>query len=197
MADEKRIIMLIGMMGAGIEGAEGEAINAFRLASRALKENGLSWREIAEKAFAPEAVQKISLQEFYEQKRKQEERERSERRASENQRKEKNPGEDKQGKYGHERARNFYERTGKTGLNRVGGYDIPTTIRGVLKVVDDDRGMDMVVVDVICEDVIYGPISAYGDVREKIKAANRKSVVLRVRLPRQRNYMPQIVSCSF
>lgn len=189
--------MLIGMMGAGTAGADGEAINAFRLATRALKENGLSWREIAERAFAPDAVQKVNLQAVYEQKRKQEEQEKAERAAAEKSRREKNPGEDTQGKYGHDKARNFYERTNKSGLNRVGGYDIPTTVRGVLQVVDDDRGMGMVIVDVICEDVVYGPISAYGDVREKIKTANRKSVVLRVRLPRGQNYMPQIVSCSF
>lgn len=189
--------MLIGMMGAGTAGADGEAVNAFRLATRALNENGLSWREIAERAFAPDAVQRVNLQEVYEQKRKQEEQEKAEREAAEKSRREKNPSEDTQGKYGHDRARNFYERTSKSGLNRIGGYDIPTTVRGVLQVVDDDRGMGMVIVDVICEDVIYGPISAYGDVREKIKTANRKSVVLRVRLPRQRNYMPQIVSCSF
>lgn len=169
MADRTdHLIMLMGMMGATSSAGDGEGVNAFRLATKELERQGLSWRDVAEKAFRSKPS---DIWQGTPPRRESTRREPPP------------PPPPPQPKPEPVKIR----RT---------GFDIHAAISGVVRVLDDDIKARLLIVEVESADCIYGPMIAYaGTVRDNILAANRHPATLRVRPPRNETSLAQIVAC--
>lgn len=181
MADRTdHLIMLIGMMGSTSSAGDGEGVNAFRMASRELTKQGLTWRDIAERALRAPPVQPRGIWQGEPVHREPPPRRREPNNEYTSAAPPPPPPKDEPPPI----------------KKRLTGFDVQAAISGVVRILDDDRKSKLLIVEVEGRDVIYGPLIAYaGTVRDSLLAANNKQSTLRIRPPRHETSMPQIVGC--
>ena len=173
---DDHLISLIGMMGSSTAAGDGEAINAFRVATRALAKRGLTWRELAERGLGAPAPKPIW------------------------QGPTPTPSPDAP-RYADRTSAPPPPPPPPPPPDpekpRKRGFDVPPAISGIVRIIDDDRKAKLLIVEVEGRDARYGPLLAYaGTVRDTLLAANNRYGTLRVRPPRHETSMPQIVACS-
>lgn len=80
------------------------------------------------------------------------------------------------------------------------GNDIPVTIVGTIRLLDDERrarASRMMLIEIETEDSIYGPMTAHaGPLMDNVIKSGGKRAVLRVRPAREGRDAPQVVGCS-
>jgi len=163
-----RIIAIIGMMGASMSDEDGTGVNAYRQATRLLKEQGLTWRDVAQRAFtnAPDRWNKTAPPAAP---------------TAPSPAPAPPPGK-------------------PAPKERLSGSDIPVTITGTIRALDDERQAvkkQMLLIDVETDGAIYGPIVAYaGTLMDNILRNRNRRAMLRVRPTRDGRQMPQVVGCS-
>jgi hypothetical protein len=161
--------MLISMMDSITSAGDGEAINAFRMATRELERQGLKWRDIGERAF-PKGIYQGSW-------------------GQSNTHKQQSPQESAKPKEPPVAPK-------EKAKERLTGFEIPPAISGVINIMDDDVKSGIIIIEVEGQNNIYGPMIAYaGQVRDNLIKGNRHHGTLRVRPPRNHMSMAQIVSC--
>jgi type II secretory pathway pseudopilin PulG len=167
------LIRLISMMGAKSEAGDGEAMNAFRLASRALESRGVTWRDVALLAFAGEQKHKKIWQDEPSRPKPREP--------------EPTPAPSPSSPPPQE-----------TRKARKSSFSIPAAIGGIITIIENDRKAGIVILDVEGKDVVFGPIIAFrGATRDKILEADGKYASLRIRPPLKEGHAPQVVGCHF
>lgn len=174
---DDHLISLIGMMGSSSTAGDGEAINAFRVATRALERRGLSWRELAVMALRPPVAARPIWQGPAPS-------------ATPRPEPKPNPAPPPRPAPPPEPDR-----------IRKRGFQVPPAISGTVRILDDDRKGRILIIEVEGrvqgQDVVYGPLLAYaGTVRDTLLASNNHYGTLRVRPPLHESSMPQVVSCS-
>jgi hypothetical protein len=181
---DDHLIALIGMMGSSTGAGDGEGVNAYRVASRALAKRGITWRDLAERALRTPPTPPRGIWQGDPSSRQQQQR-REERR--------------------DERAR---ERAYSPPppppppqqpkpKPRRSSHGVPAAIGGVISVIDDDRRSGIVVFEIDGKEAVFGPILAHrGAVRDNIVAGNGRYATMRIRPPRQEGSMPVAVACS-
>ena len=187
--NKDRLIAAIGMMGADSAGGDGEAVNAFRQATRMLKARGLTWADVATRAFPAETG-----------------------RASSDPRP--SPAPAPQGFADifdgmfSDFARGFQRNARPTGptrprhKRRITGADVPAEVVGKVSIVDADRAWregPMLVLDIEGDDAVHGPLICFAaSVQADLRAAHEvgRRVMVRVRPPRSEGHMPVVSSAT-
>jgi hypothetical protein len=165
--------MLMSMMDSMTSAGDGEAVNAFRIATKELERQGLKWRDIGERAF-PKGIYQGSWGQ-------------SNTHRQENRQESVKPKEPFVAPKEKEKERE---------KERLTGFEIPPAISGVINIMDDDVKSGVIIIEVEGQNNIYGPMIAYaGQVRDNLIKGNRHHGTLRVRPPRNHMSMAQIVSC--
>lgn len=168
----EHLVRLISMMGAKSEAGDGEAVNAFRLASRALDNRGISWRDVALLAFSGEQKPKAIWQ-----------------------------GEPVHAQHQEPVSpppTSPPPASQELRKDRKSSFSIPAAIGGIVTIIENDRKAGIVILDVEGKDIIFGPIIAYrGATRDKILEAEGKYASLRIRPPLKEGHAPQVVGCHF
>lgn len=193
-----RLITTIGMMDATASEHDGEAVNAFRAATKMLKAQGLTWREIAQRALDKPGVRPMTTSEtakaqgfgsafdgafadifgdF-------------------------GPGFRRPGGFGSPPPEAAPAPKSRRGL-RIHGVDVPAMITGAVRVIDADRKArngEMLVLEIVGDEgEIYGPLVCFsGPVLTSLRRAiaGPKGVIARIQPPRTDTHMPVVVSVS-
>lgn len=170
-------MMLIGMMGSTSSAGDGEGVNAYRLATRELARQGLTWRDVAERAFLHKHQPTRGIWQEPEPRRE--------------------PRREPRNEYASKPPPPPPPPPEPPPVRtRLTGFDVPAAIMGIVRILDDDRRSKILIVEVEGRDSIYGPLLAYaGTVRDSLLAANNRQGTLRIRPPRHETSMPQIVGC--
>lgn len=213
---DERLLALISMMNASTAAGDGEAVNAFRMATRALQQRGLSWREFALLALSaqkfgptrtttptrPPRSAAAAARQAYEAELRREaeeaERETARARRRERERREDDLRRAEELRRAETARQAEAARRMHTRRERRQGMAVPTLLEGRIVVLDDNKGLHMVTIDV--EDVdgatIHGPILAEGnDQRLRILDSDGKIAALRIRPPHSARFMPRVVGC--
>ena len=199
---DEQLIALIGMMGAESSAGDGEAVNAFRAASRALARRGISWRDFAIRALArpapapapapaapprpaPTPAPAWDADVPWSRGPSGGTDPREDLRARRTQANE-----------------DLWARRGRTPppappqKPRRSGSDVPAALAGTIRIIDDDRRSRILVIEVDGKDAVFGPMLAYaGAARDNLIAATGRHATLRIRPARAEGYMPQVVGC--
>jgi hypothetical protein len=189
---DDRLVAAIGMMGSESAAGDGEAVNAFRLATRLLRAQGMTWADVADLAFvrtppqaegsapspSPSTGGGNSFTDIFD------------------------------GMFS-DFARGYQRREPPrqdpprpSGKVRVHGVDVPREIAGTVRIVDADRAWrdgPMLVLEIVGESCIYGPLVCFaGSVQADLRDAHDrgKAVIARIRPPRAEGQMPVVGSAS-
>ena len=192
MADpNERLMTTICMMDRVAAEHDGEAVVAFRAATRMLKAQGLNWSQVAERAFGP----------------------------TQNSRPAPTPPTGGRGFTDifdgmfNDFERGFNSKPQQSSppprdpprprrKERVTGADVPSEIVGTVVIVDADRAWrngPMLVLDIEGENSVYGPLVCFaGSVQADLRAALAagKPVMARVRPPRAEGQMPVVSTAN-
>lgn len=167
----ERLMQTIGMMGVESSAGDGEAVNAFRAATRMLKDAGLTWRDVAQRSFGTTSSYWKSAPAPTPQ-----------------------PAPTAAPDAGPAPKPETREKM------RISGRDIPVTVMGIIRALDSEskaRKSEVLIFEVETETVIYGPMAAYaGTLMDNVFKARGKRAMLRIRPARDGRLTPQVVGCS-
>lgn len=187
---QDRLIQTIGMMGAeaATEG-DNTANAAFLAATRMLKQQGLTWRDIAERALGAEprlqplgeagVAKAQGFSDIFD------------------------------GMFAETFGAGFGRgaaspppRAAPKAPSRLHGVDVPETIRGIVRVVDAERHAKtgpMLVVEIVGSQTIYGPLMCFSAsvIEELYKSIDQGiEVMAKIQKPRSDTQSPVIVSAN-
>lgn len=179
----ERLIATIGMMDAAAAEHDGEAVNAFRAATRMLKAQGLTWKEIATRALDVPSLRPME------------------------------PSQSPTAAAFGDIFDGIFTQTFATARrpqtppkprapSRLHGADVPAMIDGIVRVVDADRTArtgPMLVLEIIGDDTIFGPLVCFSaavqsDLRTAL--ADGLRVMARIQPPRTEGQMPVVTSAT-
>lgn len=183
---DERLLATIGMMDATAGEHDGEAVAAFRAATRMLKAQGLTWAEIAKRALGPAAPSVPA------------------------------PGSPRAHAHAQgfgdifdgifaetfAAARRPQTPPQPRAPSRLHGADVPAMIDGIVRVVDADRTArtgPMLVLEIIGDDTIFGPLVCFSAaVQSDLRAAlaDGLRVMARIQPPRTEGQMPVVTSAT-
>lgn len=188
---DDRLMALIGMMGSATSAGDHEAVSAFRMASKLMRRRGITWNDVAERAFRaqprgaatgrqpdPHAARQAQRDE----ERRREAREEADRAARAEARE-------------RERERNARDASDAAAARprrRMQGFDVPPVVQGVVRLIDQGQ-LAMLIFEVEDEaaGVTYGPIQASDDgLRNGLLACLGRCAAITVRAPRTAGAMP-------
>ena len=168
-----RLVAVIGKMGSNSNAGDGEAVNAFRQASKMLERQGLTWHDVAQSAFRGMTATARPKPEPAPR-----------------------PAPPPPPTQPPPRAR----RHKATGKRHMGGNEVPVTITGTIRLLDEARlirrGATMVF-EIETADTIYGPLTAQrGPLVDNILSCDGRRALMRIRPPGNGMGMAQAVGCS-
>lgn len=184
----ERLLATIGMMDAAAAEHDGEAVNAFRAATRMLKAQGLTWTEIAQRALNVPSMRPTGMAQTAQAQ---------------------GFGDIFDGIFAESFGAMRRPQAAQPAPTprhrqpaRLSGADVPEMVQGTVRVVDADRTAKtgpMLVLEIVGDGTTYGPLVCFSASMQAVlrhAVDTKATVIARVQKPRSEGHMPVVTSAN-